>query len=139
MTSEGSPYSRFKRALATGNPLLIRTTAAELGRIELHDALAICLVLAAVDDDSYGRAAARFAARWSLELPGVTLEEAQALGAAMQALRLPETAAMGHRLLDTLVQARGLERMQRALAEHGGARRSAPYSAGSVGSGQRRP
>jgi hypothetical protein len=41
MTSQGSAYSRFKRALATGNPLLIRSTAAELPRIELADALAI--------------------------------------------------------------------------------------------------
>ena len=118
MTSQGSPYARFKRALATGNPLLIRSTAAELPRVELADALAVCLALAAADDDAYGRAAARFAARWSLELPGVSLEETQALGTALQALRARETSAMGHRLLDALVQARGLERMQSALAAY---------------------
>jgi hypothetical protein len=37
------------------------------------------------------------------------------------------------------VHARGLERVARALAEHGGAHCSAPCSVGSVGSGQRRP
>jgi hypothetical protein len=116
MTSQGSAYSRFKR-LAGGNPLLIRSTAAELPRIELADALAICLALADAEDDAYGRAAARFAARWSLELPAVSLEEAQALGAALQALRAPETAPMGHRLLAALARARGLERMERALAD----------------------
>jgi hypothetical protein len=118
MTSQGSPYSRFRRALASGNPLLIRSTAAELPRIELADALAICLALADADDDAYGRAAARFTARWSLELPAVSLEEAQALGAALQALRAPDTAAMGHRVLAALVRARDLERMERALGEH---------------------
>jgi hypothetical protein len=118
MTSQGSAYSRFKRALASGNPLLIRSTAAELPRIELADALAICLALADADDDAYGRVAARFTARWSLELPAVSLEETQALGAALQALRAPDTAAMGHRVLAALVRARGLERMERALGEH---------------------
>jgi hypothetical protein len=136
MTSQGSAYARFKRALASGNPLLIRSTAAELPRIELADALAICLALAEADDDAYGRAAARFTARWSLELPGVSLEETQALGAALQALRAPETAPIGRRLLAALVQARGLERMQRALAEHNGASVSSVYS---EGSGESRP
>jgi hypothetical protein len=81
----GSAYSGFKRALATGNPLLIRSTAADLPRIELADVLAICLALADADDDAYGRVAARFTARWSLELDAVSLEETQALGAALQA------------------------------------------------------
>jgi hypothetical protein len=123
MTSQGSAYSRFKRALATGNPLLIRSTAAELPRIELADALAICLALAEADDDAYGRVAARFTARWSLELPAVSVEEMQALGAALQALRAPDTAAMGRRVLAALVRVRGLERMERALAEQGTAQR----------------
>ncbi len=118
MTSQGSPYFRFRRALATRNPLLIRSAAAELPRIDLADALAICLALADADDDAYGRAAARLQARWTRELPGVSLEEAHALGAALQALRTPETAAMGHQLLVALVRGRGLERMERVLAEH---------------------
>jgi hypothetical protein len=122
MTSQGSPYSRFKRALASGNPLLIRSTAAELPRIELADALAICLALADADDEAYSRAAARFAARWSLELVAVGLEEAQALGAALQALTAPETAPLGRRLLAALASARELKRIERVLAEHAAAR-----------------
>jgi hypothetical protein len=73
--------------------------------------------------DAYGRVAARFAARWSLELPAVSLEEAQALGTALQALRAPETASIGHRLLAALVRARSHERMERALSEYGSAQR----------------
>jgi hypothetical protein len=34
------------------NPLLIRSTAAELSRIEQADALTICLALADADDDA---------------------------------------------------------------------------------------
>jgi hypothetical protein len=39
MTSDGSPYARFRRALATGNPGLVMPAAAELGRLSLADAL----------------------------------------------------------------------------------------------------
>ena len=45
MTSDGSAYSRFQRALTTRNPLLIRTTAADLPRIDLGDAHQIVLEL----------------------------------------------------------------------------------------------
>jgi hypothetical protein len=43
VTSQGSAHARFRRALATGNPLLVRAAAAELGSISLADALSICL------------------------------------------------------------------------------------------------
>jgi hypothetical protein len=44
VTAEGSPYTRFRRALASGNELLVLTTARELPTIALDDALQICLV-----------------------------------------------------------------------------------------------
>ena len=44
VTSEGSAYARFRRALDSGTPLTVRTAAAELARIGLDDALAICLL-----------------------------------------------------------------------------------------------
>jgi hypothetical protein len=75
MTTDGSPYMRFKRALATGNPLLIRTTAADLPHIDLGDALAIALVLLDVEPHRYGRAAARWHARFCLEVTGIDLAE----------------------------------------------------------------
>jgi hypothetical protein len=45
MTSDGSAYARFKRALKTGNIDVVHMAAAELPRIGLDDALAVCLLL----------------------------------------------------------------------------------------------
>ena len=45
MTSDGSAYARFRRALNTGNEHLVLTVAWELPQIALDDALRICLVL----------------------------------------------------------------------------------------------
>src|SRR4051812_24577790 len=75
MTSSGSPYSRFRRALASGNLALVRAAAAELPAVDLADALAICLLMGSRDDERYERAAERWLARLALERPGVGLEE----------------------------------------------------------------
>ena len=48
MSIKGSSYARFKRAIDTGNLRLIRTAAAELPQVQLHDALAILPVIAVV-------------------------------------------------------------------------------------------
>ena len=37
MTSQGSAYARFRRALATGNLTIIRAAAADLPQIRLDD------------------------------------------------------------------------------------------------------
>lgn len=55
MTSQGSPHTRFQRALASGDPLLAWTAAAELPRLSLEDALALCLLLAERDPKRYDR------------------------------------------------------------------------------------
>jgi hypothetical protein len=39
MTSDGSAYARFRRALNTGNPTLVIAAARELPQVGLHDAL----------------------------------------------------------------------------------------------------
>jgi hypothetical protein len=46
VTSQGSPYARLRRALATGNPTIAWAAAAELPSVELADALALCLLAA---------------------------------------------------------------------------------------------
>jgi hypothetical protein len=69
----GSPYVRFKRALATGNLSLVRAAAAELPAIDLGDALAICLLMSDRDDERFERAAVRWLARLALERPAVGL------------------------------------------------------------------
>src|SRR3954463_2220047 len=73
MTSGGSPYARFKRALLTGNIALVHAAAAELPAVDLADALSNCLLMSARDDDRYERAAVRWLARVALERPGVGL------------------------------------------------------------------
>src|SRR4051812_45373153 len=52
MTSDGSPYARFQRAIRAGNLPLIYATATELGWVALCDALAILLVIDARDGGS---------------------------------------------------------------------------------------
>jgi hypothetical protein len=86
VTSDGSPYSRFKRALANGNLLMIRAAAAELPRIGLRDALEICLVVRGQDGDRFERAAVRWLGRFALEARDVTIEAIQAAAAALDAM-----------------------------------------------------
>jgi len=59
----GSPHTRFKLALRTGNVHLIETAALELPKVGLQDALSILVVLATTGDVRYERAAAKWAAR----------------------------------------------------------------------------
>jgi hypothetical protein len=92
MTSEGSPRTRFRRALATGNVLLIEAAARELPTLQLTDALAVLEAFAAADDPRYGRAAARFAARLTRERD-LGLAEARYVLALAEAL--PNAPAVG--------------------------------------------
>lgn len=85
MGSRGSPYTHFQGALRAGNLLLIETGAAEVGRVALNDALAICLVMHAQDDPRYPRAAVRWLARFMGEHPDVEIQHARS---ALEALDL---------------------------------------------------
>ena len=67
VTSDGSPYARFRRALETGNELLVLAAARELPQVALDDALRICLVLRDGDRRRYDRAAVRWLGRFALE------------------------------------------------------------------------
>ena len=67
MTSQGSPYARFQRALRIGRLPIVRAAAAELQGIDRDEALAICLLIEDQDADHYERAAVRWLARLSLE------------------------------------------------------------------------
>jgi hypothetical protein len=75
VTSDGSPYSRFKRALASGNLALVHAAAAELPTVDLADALGICLLMSERADERYERAAVRWLARLVRERPGIGLGE----------------------------------------------------------------
>ena len=69
VTSQGSAYSRFQRALSTGNLQLIEAAAAELPKVSLEDALGVLIVLAQRGDPRFERAAARWVGRLLTETP----------------------------------------------------------------------
>jgi hypothetical protein len=73
VTSGGSPYVRFRRALDSGNLTLVRAAAAELPRVELGDALRIVWLMRD-DDQLYERACVRWLGRFCLEAPQATLD-----------------------------------------------------------------
>jgi hypothetical protein len=86
VSTKGSPYSRFKRALATGNLALVRAAAAELPSVALGDALAICLLMSERNDDRYERAAVRWLARLAVERPAIALGDLRHALIAFEAL-----------------------------------------------------
>jgi hypothetical protein len=73
VTSQGSAHSRFQRALKTGNLTLIRNAAAELPRVDLGDALAVCVAIHKAEPEHYERATLRWLARYCLERREATL------------------------------------------------------------------
>ena len=55
MTSQGHPYARFRRALATGNARIAEAAARDLEHVSLADSLTLCL-LYRDDPERYERA-----------------------------------------------------------------------------------
>src|SRR5437868_13833607 len=106
MTSDGSAYVRFKRALEIGNELLVVAAARELPRVALDDALRICLVLRGGDPDRYERAAVRWLGRFALEARHVTIDDLRTAANALDAL--PERPADAMERLQRLCLARGV-------------------------------
>ena len=90
MTSQGTAHGRFARAIERRNLRAAETAARELGRLSLPDALALCLLIAEADPARFGRAAARWHARFVLEAKGLDLEASRLL---LNALAKPGDAA----------------------------------------------
>ena len=105
VTSDGSAYARFRRALETGNELLVLSTARELPQIALDDALRICLVLRDGDPKRYERAAVRWLGRFALEASAVTIRDLRSAASALDALPSRSGEAM--------------EQLQRICVAHG--------------------
>jgi hypothetical protein len=63
MTEQGSARARFRRAVRSGDALLVVTTAHDVGRLSVPEAFAVVLVLAGSDDPLGARAAQRLAER----------------------------------------------------------------------------
>jgi hypothetical protein len=106
VTAEGSPYTRFRRALSSGNELLVLATARELPTIALDDALQICLVLRNGDPARFERAAVRWLGRFALEGRGVSIDELRAAADALDTL--PDRAHDGLERLQRLCLAKGV-------------------------------
>ena len=118
MTSQGSAYGRFRRALDSGNPTIAMAEARELDLVSLTDALELVLLL--VDEPGkFRRAALRWHARYCGEVPDVGFEEAHAVLACLAGLagRRPKPAAAA---LAELVRRRELERASEVLIRWAG-------------------
>ena len=108
MTSSGSPYARFQRALASGNLMLIRAAAAELPRIGVPEAAAILLVILRAEPEQYERAAVRWLGRLCLERTRVELADLSKAAAALDAL--PHRPELARPLLADVCRRAGQER-----------------------------
>lgn len=108
LTSDGSSYTRFKRALATGNLNLIRAAAAELPRVGLPDALEVCLLMRDQDGRGFERAAVRWLGRFALEARSVTIEALERAAAALRAM--PQSPDWAMETLSRLCTEHGVDR-----------------------------
>ena len=107
MTSQGSAYSQFWRALDRRNFLEAWTLAAELPRVPLADALSLLLLALDQQPWRYHTAAPRWHSRLCAEAR-LTIEEAQFALAALQALGGPGGSA-GAQALTAICGVHGLD------------------------------
>jgi hypothetical protein len=98
VTSQGSAYSQFKRALDRRNFLLAWTLAAELPKVPLADALTLLLLALDQQPWRFETAAPRWHARLCEEAR-LTLAEAQLAVSALDALAGPGAVAGGQALI----------------------------------------
>jgi hypothetical protein len=91
-TTSHSAARRFRRALASGNPRLVRSAAAELPVIGIAEAAAILLVIERTEPDNYEHAALRWLAKLATAGPHVQLRVIAQAATALQALPHQPTA-----------------------------------------------
>jgi hypothetical protein len=109
MTSQGSAYGRFRRALRAGNLNQVHAAALELPQVDLVDALAIVLLMSSDDDERYDRAATRWLARFALERPSARLDDLRLGLHALEAL--PYNGPAARETISRLCEAHGLRRV----------------------------
>lgn len=86
VTSQGSPLTRLRRAVAGGDLLAARQAAAELRYVELEEAAPLLALIASNDPERLDAAAVRFLGRACLERPFITLDDARWLAACLSQL-----------------------------------------------------
>jgi hypothetical protein len=117
VTSEGSPYTIFRRALERGSLTGVRAAVANLpGPPPIEDALVICLLLLDQEPDRYERAAVRWLGPLLLEQRGVSLRHAEQAAAYLAAWADPARRHAATEALGELGRAVGLGRLGARLA-----------------------
>jgi len=120
VTSEGSSYTIFRRALERGSLAGVRAAVVNLpGPPPLDDALAICLLLLEEEPDRYERAAVKWLGRLLLEQPGVNLRHAELATAYLAAWADPARRDAATHALGELGHAVGLGRLGARIARSG--------------------
>jgi hypothetical protein len=102
------PYVRVKVAIDSGDLGFLIHHAQELPRINLADALQICLLYRDHDSDRYDAAAVKWLMRFAAEAKEASLEDIQSAAAALDALPEQPQAAMEQ--LSSLCVQHGLTR-----------------------------
>lgn len=94
MTANGSPLTRYRRAIETESLVLAELAAREMGGVPLVDALQLVKLYASAGSPKAEPAAVRWLARLALERPRTTIGEMQLAAAALDQLSdRPKTAA----------------------------------------------
>ena len=94
MTSQGSAYGRFTRAIQTRNLWAAETAMREMGDVSLLDALDSVELLAAVRPDRFDGAAVRWHGRLETETATLGLAESQLALALLGSLRAGDASAV---------------------------------------------
>lgn len=108
VTSQGSPYSVFRRALARGDLMAVRAAAAGLPSVPLEDALEVCLLLLDREPVRYEPAAVRWVGRLLLERRVRELRQAERAVVYLAALADPARAIPAAEALGALLEQQGL-------------------------------
>ena len=103
VTSQGSSYGRFRRAIEAGQPAKALAAASELPRVSLADALELCLLLAARDRERYEPAARRWLERFAGERRA-SLHEILMAGAALAELGRSPASEVARDTLEQLIE-----------------------------------
>lgn len=111
LTSQGSPYSIFKRALRRGDLAAVRAAVGELPQVPLDDAFAICLLILEQQPTRYERAAVRWLGRLVAERRHVALRQVELTAGYLAALADPARARSGSAALAALAGELGLPQL----------------------------
>jgi uncharacterized protein (DUF2384 family) len=95
MTSQGSAYTRFQRAMNSRDLDVVVPALAELPDVALTDALDVLELMAERHDARYDRAAAKFSARLTTERR-LTVEESRRVLALVEVLPLAPQPVSDH-------------------------------------------